>query len=198
MTGRTTMNIRIVGLFMSLLWLGGCGATPPVVDYDKGVDFSSYHSFAFISDHPLLLAAGSPSPSPFLEERLMRATAQNLQAKGFVKADHPEAADFVVAFTIGARDKIQVNSFPEPYRPIWGGRGWGGAYYGGANVDVQQYTEGQLAIDMYDVSGRKAVWHGVATKRITKSMQRNADEATTEIVNNILMDFPPGSGKPPK
>lgn len=188
------MNIRIAGLCVSLLWLGACGSTPPVVDYDSSVDFGSYRTFAFISDHPLMRAPGSPAGSPLLEGRLMRITADNLQARGFVKVDNPEEADFVVGFTVGARDKIQVNSFPEPYRPYYGAWRWGGPYYGGAtNVDVQQYTEGQLAIDVYDVPGRKPVWHSVATKRITDSMQRNPDETITAIVTDILMGFPPGS-----
>ena len=188
------MNIRIAGLCVALLWLGACASTPPVVDYDSSVDFSSYRSYAFISEHPLMRAPDSLGGSPLLEGRLMRITDENLQAKGFVKVDNPEEADFTVGFTVGARDKIKVNSYPEPYRPYYGAWRWGGTYYGGAtNVDVQQYMEGQLAIDVYDVSGHKPAWHGVATKRITDSMRRNPDESVTAIVNDILMGFPPGS-----
>lgn len=185
------MTIRIAALCTALL-LSACGSTPPVVDFDSSVDFGSYQTYAFISEHPLMRASDSNVTSPLLEGRLMRITDENLQAKGFRKIADPEAADFAIGFTVGARDKVKVNSYPEPYRPNYGGWGWGAPYYGGAsNVDVQQYTEGQLAVDIYDVAGHRPAWHGVATKRITDSMRRNPDETLTEIVNDILMEFPP-------
>ncbi|WP_439105601.1 DUF4136 domain-containing protein [Congregibacter sp.] len=176
----------------------GCSSNPPVIDYDSSVDFSGYRTFAFISDHPLMRAEGSPPGSPLFEGRLMRITEDTMNAKGFTLTADAEAADFAIGFTSGARDKIKVNSYPEPYRPYYGGWGWGAPYYGGgygggSNVDVQQYTEGTLAIDIYDVAEHKPAWHGVATKRITDSMLRNPDETITEIVNEILEGFPPGS-----
>lgn len=181
--------------------VAGCSSNPPVIDYDRSVDFSGYKTFAFISDHPLMRAEGSPPGSPLLEGKLMRITEDVLNAKGFTIVADAETADFAIGFTVGARDKIRVNSYPEPYRPYYGGWGWGGGYYGagyggGANVDVQQYVEGTLAFDIYDVSEHKPAWHGVATKRITDSMRRNPDESLTEIVSEILAGFPPGSMTP--
>ena len=188
------MTIRFASVLAALALLSACGSTPPVVDYDSSVNFGAYRSYAFISDHPLMRDPSAAGGSPMLEGRLMRVTDEHLQAKGFTKVDDPEKADFAVGFTVGARDKIRVNSYPEPYRPYYGRWGWGGAYYGGSpNVDVQQYTEGQLSIDVYDVAAHKPAWHGVATRRITDSMRRNPDETITEIVNDILVGFPPGS-----
>lgn len=176
----------------ALLLLSACGSTPPIIDYDSSIDFGSYKSYAFISDHPLMTDVGSATASPLLEGRLMRHADEVLQARGFTKVENPEAADFAIGFTVGSRDKVRVNSYPEPYRPYYGGWGWGGPYYAGAsNVDVQQYTEGTLAIDVYDVSGHKPAWHGVATRRITDSMRRSPDESVAEIVSDILLGFPP-------
>lgn len=187
------MRIRLLTM-LSLLLLSACGSNPPVVDYDSSANFAAYKTYAFISDHPLMRAEGTAGGSPLLEGKLMRTTDETLQAKGFVKVDNPESADFAVGFTVGARDKIRVNSYPEPYRPYYGAWGWGGPYYAGAtnNVDVQQYTEGRLAIDVYDVAEHKPVWHATATKRITDSMRRNPNEAVHEVVNEILASFPPG------
>lgn len=190
--------LRTTALLSLLALLTGCGASAPVIDYDRSADFASYRTYAFISDHPMVRAPDTPPGSPLLEGRLMRITDDNLQGKGFTKVSDPESADFAVSFTVGARDKIRVNSYPEPYRPYYGGWGaWGAPYYGGymgtSNVDVQQYTEGTLAIDIFDVNQHKPVWHGIATKRITDSMRRNPDESLTEIVDEILTRFPPGS-----
>ncbi|WP_439105534.1 DUF4136 domain-containing protein [Congregibacter sp.] len=191
------MTRTFLAIFV-VLAIAGCSSNPPVIDYDSSIDFSGYRTYAFISDHPLMRAEGAPPISPLLEGRLMRITEDSLNAKGFRIVANPEEADFAIGYTSGSRDKIKVNSYPEPYRPYYGGWGWGGSYYGGAygggsNVDVQQYTEGTLAIDIYDVTEHKPAWHGVATKRITDDMRRNPGEALTEIVNEILAGFPPGS-----
>jgi hypothetical protein len=191
---------RLIAVFT--LALVGCSSNPPIVDYDSSIDFSAYKTFAFISDHPLIRAEGADTASPLFEGRLMRSTEIALEAKGFSKVSDPESADFTVAFTVGARDKIKVNSYPEPYRPYYGYGarvGWGAPYYGmgvgmgSSNVDVQQYTEGTLAIDVYDVREHKPAWHGIATKRITDSMRRNPDESVTAIVEEILTSYPPAS-----
>ncbi|EAQ96733.1 DUF4136 domain-containing protein [Congregibacter litoralis] len=181
--------------------IAGCSSSGPVIDYDNSIDFSGYKTFAFISDHPLMRGEGATAASPLLEGRLMRITEDAMSAKGFRIVDNPEAADFAIGFTSGARDKIKVNSYPEPYRPYYGGwGGWGAPYYGGysggSNVDVQQYVEGTLAIDIYDVAEHKPAWHGVATKRITDKMRRNPDESLTEIVTEIFEGFPPGAMNP--
>ena len=101
------------------------------------------------------------------------------------------AADLAIGFTVGARDKIQVNSYPETYRGGYGRWGWGGGYYYGESVDVRQYTEGTLSVDIYDPQERKPVWHGRATRKITSKMQENPGEALTEILGSVFATFPP-------
>jgi hypothetical protein len=199
------MNRKITSLIAAFtLALVGCSSNPPIVDYDSSIDFSAYKTFAFISEHPLIRAEGAQTGSPLFEGRLMRSAETALGVKGFSKVSDPEQADFTIAFTVGARDKIKVNSYPEPYRPYYGYGarvGWGAPYYGmgvgvgmgTSNVDVQQYTEGTLAIDVYDVKEHKPAWHGIATKRVTDSMRRNPDESVTDIVEEILTSYPPGS-----
>jgi hypothetical protein len=172
--------------------LCGCAATPPTVDYDPSANFANYKTFAYISDHPLLRGEGAGEGSPMLEGRLMQVTENILLARGFSRVQEPESADLAIGFTVGGREKIQVNSYPEPYRAGYGRWGWGGPYYGGSsNVSVHQYTEGTLSIDIYDVKQHRPVWHGRATKTITKKMQENPAETINEIVANILATFPP-------
>ena len=178
-------------LVLLLILFAGCSSNPPITDYDPSVNFGSFKTFSFISAHPLMRVEGL-DVSPMLEGRLMQVTENVLSARGLRRVADPEEADIAVAFTLGARDKIQVNSYPEMYRSHYGGWGWGGSYYSGAShVDVRQYTEGILSIDIYEVSKRKPVWHGVATKRITKKMRENPQQTINEIVPAILATFPP-------
>ena len=175
-----------------LVLVASCSSAPPITDYDPSVNFGQYKTFAFISAHPLMKGEGVTGTSPLLESRLMQVTENVVSSRGLRRVADPEDADIAIAFTLGSREKIQVNNYPEPYRRYYGGWGWGGAYYSGASqVDVRQYTEGVLAIDIYDVSMRKPVWHGTATKRITNKIRENPQQTINEIVPAILGAFPP-------
>lgn len=179
---------------LALVVLAGCSSTPPVIDYDHSINFGKFKTFAFIDEHPLLRAEGAEAGSPLLEGRLIQITENVLSARGFKRVADREAADIAVGFTVGSREKIQVNSYPETYRPYYGGygRGWGGAYYGvSTTTSVQQYTEGTLSVDIYDVATHQPIWHGSATRRITSKMQKNPRETVNEIMVEILAGFPP-------
>ncbi len=183
---------KLLAILLPTMLLIGCAAPAPVIDYDPSHDFSDYKTFAFISEHPLMRGEGAEGGSPLLEGRLMQATENILSARGISRVADPEDADIAVAFTVGGREKIQVNSYPDAYRPYYGrGWGWGGAYYYNEQVDVRQYTEGTLSVDIYDVSDRKPVWHGRATRKITDKMQENPGETINEILGAMFATFPP-------
>lgn len=176
--------------------LGGCAAGfEAIYDHDRAHDFSAYQTFAWISPRPMTVGATSRAPSPLLEPRIVAAIEDALRAKGYTKEYAAESADFVLAFTVGSREEIRVNSSPTMSggygyygRPV----GWGGAYYGyGTETTVRQYTEGMLAVDVFDVKERKPVWHGVATKSISKSDRKDQEGTVNAAVNTILAGFPP-------
>jgi hypothetical protein len=189
--------LKRIFVSLAVLAIVGCAGNPPIIDYDPSIDFAKYRTFAFIGEHPLIRGEGAETGSPLLEGRLMQITENVLLARGFERVANPESADVAIAFTVGGRDKIQVNSYPEPYRGYYGGGyrgGWGGSYhsYGmSTSTSVQQYTEGTLAVDIYDVKEHHPIWHGKATRRVTKKMQENPQETLTEIMTEILASFPP-------
>ncbi len=84
----------------------GCTSLSVQSDFNESVDFSSYQTFSFISDHSLILANLAPV-NPLLEGRLREATARVLSAKGYRLIENREEADFVVSFTV--RAELQHN-----------------------------------------------------------------------------------------
>lgn len=156
-------------------------------DFSKDANFAGYKTFAFISDKPLLMAQTAPV-SPLFEGRAMNAAQDALTNKGFEFVDNRENADFVVSFTMGARDKIRVTNYPSTYRgpTAWQ---WGAPYH--SEVDVRNYTEGTLAIDIFDVKDRSPVWHGWAVRTISAADRRNPTPIINDVVAAILADFPP-------
>ena len=122
----------------------------------------SIHYTKLYEEQPLLSAPAEASP--LASGRIQRAVAKALAAKGFGSVSDVGSADFLVGFTLGARDKVRVdtNRYPVGFR---GPYRWGLAYY--QDVDVRQYTQGRLAIDVFDAKLQRPVWHGYATKNLS-------------------------------
>ena len=165
----------------------GCSSLDVQTDFTESFDFSTYRSFSFISDEPLLFSETAPV-HPLFEERLVRATRDALELKGYQFVEDREQADFVVSFTIGARDQLQVSS-STTYRGFSPGVGREDRY--DEQVEVRNYAEGTLAIDLFDVAQRNAVWHGWVTRTISLQDRRNSASLIGETVAAILADFPP-------
>ena len=186
------MSKNIYFLLIAIV-LSGCASTPPpLLNYDPTANFGVYSTFSFISAHPLMKDEGARGISPSLEGRLVQATEDILSDRGFTRIADREKADFVIAFTIGSRQKIQSSSYPNIYRPNPGG--WGSGYYPGTNTDivaVSDYTEGTLAIDIYDVGRHEPVWHGASSKTITGEMKEDPQGVVNEVLLDILANFPP-------
>ena len=153
-----------------------CATTPSVfTDYDSTQSFNDYQTFAWISDEPMIVS-GDRGPSPLVAERLRSAIVSTLQGKGYRFVDEPGSADFVVSFTVGARDRIEIRERDviDYYGTHWR---WGYDYFGvvyprgfpRTEVTSRQYAEGSLAIDIFDAGAQES---SVARQRIKTSVER--------------------------
>ena len=188
-------NIR-AWIALGCLVLAGCATTmTATTDLDNTVNFSKYQTFSWIDPNPLIRSVTQRPLSPLVERRLMSNTRDLLEARGFRFVEDSAKADLVIAFTIGSRDGIRIDSFPTrsiharpsgPRRNAWRG------YWMGSTVTTRQYTEGQLAVDMFDVAESRPVWHGTTGRQITRSEREAPDELIREALEAILENFPPG------
>jgi hypothetical protein len=120
----------------------------------------------------------------------MDAIKSELEDKGYKYTQDLGEADFAIAFTIGARDKVKTRTEPTFVHTNWT---WGGQYWGTAVVDVERtvtYTKGTLAIDAFDVKRRAPVWHGVGSKKLSRKQKKADGEGVEEAVRLILTKFP--------
>ena len=165
--GSTTARLLLV----PMLALAACGTTHVASDYDRSARFSSLHSFTLIiRPHP-------STHSPLVEQRTYDAIRAELTRKWFTYVTDAAQADFAVDFTIGASDRLDVRSYPAPYGGPWYHAGWWGN-----QVDVRQYQEGTLAIDVFDVRSRKPVWHGSGKKELSQSDMEYSQAVIREAV----------------
>jgi Domain of unknown function (DUF4136) len=179
--------------------LAGCSTVRTQHDYDPQAPFPTYKTYAWVTEEPLIKpqagTAGGAVISPLLDPIIRSAVERHFGAKGYAKVDDPAQADLVVSYTIGARDKIEVNSYPVGAGYRYGG-GWG--YGGGYATDVDTYTEGVLALDFFDAKTKRAVWHGFGSKRLSSSpsperTRENVDQAVVAILKKF-----PARGEAPK
>jgi hypothetical protein len=191
---------RLLTVPAALFLVWGCATSSPIKsthDYDPTIDFSAYRTYAFISENPMIVASDS-APSPLTQGRLMQAIRDEMAAKGFREVGDPEQADMAIAFTVGARDKIRVDSYPTAFQG--GLYPYGGGFYGygygpefGTETVVRQYTQGQLAVDIFDVAGHRPFYHGTASKKITSSDREDPRTLLRAAAAEALGGFPPDS-----
>jgi hypothetical protein len=179
----------LLALVAAAMMLSGCATTIETrADHDPSQNFSGYRTFAWMADQPMIAApADEARVSPLNRHRIEQAIEKELARKGFQQVAQRDAADFVVSYTVGARDRLDVQSYPVPYRGPWL---WGWPYFG-HDVDVTTYREGTLSIDVFDGKTHQPVWHGWATKRLNEGDAKNAAELIPQAVGSILKRFPP-------
>lgn len=171
--------------------MAGCVSTQQArVDFDRNSEIttSHYKTFAWLNETKVLVE--SVDANPVMKVRIDNAIEQAFIAKGYQLVDDAEQADFAISYTMGSREKIKVDSLPITYRTNFM---WGHRYYGGIGIGsdtrVRNYTEGKLAIDVYDVKSHQPVWHGWAVKRIASSEQDNPSKAIKMVVEQVVAQF---------
>ncbi|MDB6088008.1 MAG: putative lipoprotein [Gammaproteobacteria bacterium] len=177
---------RWSGVAVLALAVAACATLQVGSDYDKSANFAGYHTFV------LMQRQHQDTQNPLVASRAQDAIKAELTRKGYVPAADPAAADFAVDFTIGSRERTDISSYPAPYAGPWGGAWWGGPYWGD-NVDVRQYREGTLSIDIFDVRTHRPVWHGWAKKELTRKDIEQSEEPIRRAVAAVLKNFPPNS-----
>ena len=188
---RLKTGIQVACLFFAGLLLSGCAAKP-TTEFDSSYDFSPPKSFAWISKNPLKVDEDSLPPNPRDEALLMDATASTLTTKGYTLVDDVNQADIAVAFRIGLREAMVLVNYDDfsataEQIDLYGntaGSGTGEAVFA-------TYTDGQLAIDMFDVGTKRLIWRNAHSTPTPQSARKDPHAIVTTEVETILAEFPP-------
>jgi hypothetical protein len=182
---RLPQTARTLWATVAAFVLASCSTTPEIAsDYDRSADFAAYHTFT------LMQREHNRIPNPLVAIRAEEQIKQDLQLAGYTLVADPTNADFTVDFTIGSQERTDIAAYPATHPGPWpfGGPSWGG------NLDVRQYREGTLAIDVFDGHTRRPVWHGSAQKELTRKDLEQSAEPISKAVSSVLAKFPPGRG----
>lgn len=186
--------MRSAVLAMSLALLSACGTIKSGSHHDEAFQsaFSQYKTFGWIADDPLVLGENQKSLiSPLTKKKIVMAIEKTLGDMGYTK--NTGDSDFVLAYTVGTRDKIDSQAYPVVYQGEWGWHLYGRYYY--VNEPVHRmHTEGTLGVDIFDGRTNQPVWHGWASKTITAEDRSDPSDSIKQGVVEIFKHFPPPTG----
>lgn len=188
---RPTIRFLFTVTVLSVL-LAGCAPSVKVrTDSDPGVNLGQFKTYDFFSQ----MGIEGDNYSNLLGQHFRAAISSQMNSRGFTQSGNPQLQ---VNVSIGAEDKVRVNTYQEPY--LYGGyyggygrAGYGGpwGYHGGSTrTTVHQYTEANVYIDLVDTREHKMVWQGVATFTVTDKMQEQLRETVYSTVDKVFSAFP--------
>jgi hypothetical protein len=166
-------------LFACVVLLAGCAPISTNFDYDLNWDFAS------LKTYQLLTPPTDSTVDSLSRDRVTNAINSGLVARGYSEVDADP--DFLVAYHVGSQNKIEVSDWGYVY-----GRRAG--YYGArvSAVDVYEYREGSLIVDIVDAKTHKLIWRGTARKVLdTNPTPEQRTETINVAVEKILEHFPP-------
>ena len=179
------MKFTKLSLLLTILILTSCSSLRVTSDYDTEVDFDKYKTFAFYKK-----GIDKADISDLDKKRILIAIENQSISKGLRKSKDP---DILVSIFTKSRERVNVNNTAN-WGFGWSWR-WGGLnpwMYGNLNnVNINQYTEGTLFIDILDTESNSLVWQGIGSGAMRMKNVEKKKERIKEFVRGILDKYPP-------
>ena len=176
---KTTLSLLAI-----IFVLTGCSNLQIITDQVDGIDISSYKTFNFSpadkSDTACIYF------SEINQNRVQVAIAKELATKGYTLAKNP---NLMISTFLKVQEKQNITT-PYPYAGPGDFIGiYGGYRYNPSHVNIIDYTEGTLIIDLVDTGKNELVWQGVAIKTIKKNSKKSEKNINTAI-EKVFKNFP--------
>lgn len=176
-------------LFIGVLVFSGCTSVQVSQDYDPHADMSRYGTWQWRD--PAQTATGDIRiDNPLLHKRIRHAVDNHLTSRNISPAKGKP--DLYLSYHLTIQQKTQIDTYYSTvgagsyYQPWYGGIG--------TETSIRQYDECRLTIDFHSADTGALVWRGVGVFRLrTHNTPQEATEATGEIVDKILYQFPPAA-----
>jgi len=164
---------KIVVVLSALACLALPASAGVKVDYEVGVDFESYHTYAW--------QEGTVAGQPQIQQAIYRYVERELGAAGLKKVSVGEADLFVVTHVFSEMRAHATGGYV--YAQRWNV----GVITTGLAVD----TKGYLVVDLIDSQSEQAVWSAKATEVMGLPDLTKLTNKVKNIIRKMFRKFPP-------
>jgi hypothetical protein len=142
------------------------------VNYNHGVDFSQFHTYAW-----------GPNNQNQIRNSILAQVAQQdinteLASKGLQQVQESQHPDLILTASGGEQVETTYNA--------WGMRGLGG---GMGEITPEQNVEGTMIVSLYDAKQQSLVWRGIAQNTLSEKGNKN-QEMVQKAVNKMFKHWP--------
>ena len=148
-------------------------------DYDRAYDFSQVKTYDYVPHQ-----GGRPDPlagNPMNERRIRAAIDSHFVARGITRDTlNPSIR---VAYYAATRQRVNVQDW-----------GYGPGRWGTRRLDVHEYTQGTLVLDLVDAASKELVWRGTASGTVElRDADRKIRDAVRKLFERYAKDTRPHS-----
>lgn len=187
---------RLAGWLVLTALLTGCATAPQIRSATApGVDLETFQTFSFFPE----LSTDRAGFHTLISQQLVFSTRREMEVRGFTFVADPAEADLLINFFTDVEDRFRVRNtmhtwhgptywhhrrgFYDPWR---GHRHWPVH----SAVEVEQYAEGTVNVDVVDRASNVLVWEGAATRRVTQRTLNEIGPALDDAVHRMFARFP--------
>jgi hypothetical protein len=174
--------LRVLGAVL-LLFLVACDDSMSAgAVFDPDVDFGKYDTFAWEAADPLPTGDPRPDANPFFVARIQEAVTGEFAARGIERVESDPSV--LVHYHASVRDRLHVYEVDRR-------AGYEVPEYG-PGVEVYQYDEGILLVDIVDAETLRVVWRGWARADVTRALEDTAllERLVQEAARAMFKEFP--------
>ncbi|HTS66560.1 MAG TPA: DUF4136 domain-containing protein [Candidatus Acidoferrales bacterium] len=183
--------MRTIKIMLPVVLLAaGAFAQDVKYNFAQGTDFSKFKTYKWVK-----IGDANQQLNDMVDSQVKAAIDAQLATKGLAKTES-DNADLDIGYQFALTQEKQFTSMSSDFG--YGG-GWGGGWYRGGGMGMSTTTGststiniGNLALDMYDMSQKKLVWRGMASKTLDAKakpdkQKKNLDKAMAKLLKN----YPP-------
>lgn len=174
----TVYGLIAVKLLIAVVLLAGCASAPDIrIDKAPAANLSQYRTFSFYEQLP----TDRTNYTTLVSQRLKQSTREELERHGYQYSE--QNPDLKVNFNVRVTERQELRSYPSN----------GGIFIRRAglnDIDVVNYRQGTVSIDLVDNHMKSLVWQGIADGRVDDKMIEQPGKAIDTVVKQIFIGFP--------
>jgi hypothetical protein len=184
---QTIRRMTLGTLFIALITGAGCSTLQVDALERPGADFGNRGTFRIVERAPNVdsvrpIRTSNVMLNNSIIDQMLRYDIQRaFEARGYTMSSVDP--DFEVVYFARAIDRLEVSNVDRGYYGYYG-------YYGYRDVDVYEYTEGTVVIDVVDPDSKELLWRGSGVATVSDNPRKYARQLN-EAVGEIVERFPP-------